>query len=542
MLEPGDTLNHGAYRIIKELGAGGFGVVYLGEEAALPRSVAIKTILPEVVSRERHAVEALLNEARLNAGLDHPGIIPVYYVGQEPIRGHVVHYIVMEYVQGGDLETVLSLGTVDLEQRLRWMGQIAEGLAHAHQQGIVHRDLKLRNTLLSRHRNVKIGDFGLAKAVGTETKTIMKALGTPGYVSPEQIQGRTTDFRSDVYSLGVMYYQILTGRLPYDAPDTSDSTAKAMAICYQHVNTPVPSARFLNPAVPVELDDLVRRMMAKSPADRPANAAEAAQFLERVVLPESKADGSRRWWAWATVVGAVLALGATGFLVGPKIRDAITMVQPDSGQLHGFVTDKLAEAGLNLRVDVSPEQIVMLTGRVTSSEQIALAVRLARAIPGVKGVRENIEVIVPPPTPADLERRVGASLTEGGLRLRVVASSDGTVVLTGSVLRAEQRAQAVRLARAVPGVKTVEDRIAIEAEDLREIELRVQQSLRENGLTDLTVVVNQARIVTVTGVVKTKVDRDRAIRLALVPGVVRVEPRINCMHGPGCWSEIAPAR
>jgi len=241
-------------------------------------------------------------------------------------------------------------------------------------------------------------------------------------------------------------------------------------------------------------------------------------------------------------VGAVLALGATGFLVGPKIRDAITMVQPDSGQLHGFVTDKLAEAGLNLRVDVSPEQIVMLTGRVTSSEQIALAVRLARAIPGVKGVRENIEVIVPPPTPADLERRVGASLTEGGLRLRVVASSDGTVVLTGSVLRAEQRAQAVRLARAVPGVKTVEDRIAIEAEDLREIELRVQQSLRENGLTDLTVVVNQARIVTVTGVVKTKVDRDRAIRLALVPGVVRVEPRINCMHGPGCWSEIAPAR
>jgi len=538
MLEPGDTLNHGAYRILKELGAGGFGVVYLAEEAALGssvRSVAIKTILSEVALRDRHAAEGLLNEARVSAGLDHPGIVPVHYVGQEPVRGHVVHYIVMEYVQGGDLETVLSMETVNLGQRLRWMRQIAEGLAHAHQQGFVHRDLKLRNILLSRNGNVKIGDFGLAKAVGTETKTITKGLGTPGYISPEQIENRTTDFRSDVYSLGVMYYQMLTGRLPYDAPDVSDSTAKAMAIFYQHVNAPVPSARFLNPAVPAELDQLVRQMMAKSPADRPANAAEVTQLLERVALAESTGGGGPRWSGWATVVAAILAVAATGFFVVPKIRHA--QVPPDPGQLQRLVADKLGDASLKLRVDVSPEQIATLTGQVTSLDQKEQAVRLARAVPGVKDVRDNIEVVVPPPTPADLERRVAASLTENGLRLRVVASSDGMVVLTGNVLTAEQKAQAVRLARAVPGVKTVEDHIAIAAVDPDEIELRVERSLRENGLSNLRVMVSRARIVTLTGVVKTNVDRDRAIKLALVPGVVRVEARINCTQGPGCWSE-----
>jgi osmotically-inducible protein OsmY len=632
MLEPGDTLNHGAYRIVKELGAGGFGVVYLAEEVALRRSVAVKTILPEVAARDRNAAEGFLNEARMNAGLDHPGIIHIHYVGQESVRGRVVHYIVMEYVQSGDLETVLSLETVDLGQRFRWMRQIAEGLAHAHQQGIIHRDLKLRNILLSRNRNVKIGDFGLAKAVGTETKTIMKGLGTPGYVSPEQIQGRTTDCRSDVYSLGVMYYQMLTGRLPYDAPEASDSTAKVMAICYQHVNAPVPSARSLSPAVPAALDQLVRRMMAKSPADRPANAAEVAQSLERVALVEPEESGGPRWSAWAAVAGAVLVLGAAIFFMVPKVvpkffgdpakgvdgrnvqppvkpiddgkrldgqvdvrqierlvrqklwesglvkltadvgndqfvmltgsaqsqeekdravriagsvggvkgvreRIDLAALLPDSDQLQRLVIDKLAEKGFNLRVDVSPERIATLTGHVMNAEQKDQAVRLARAVPGVKSVRENIAIAAPPPGPTDLERRVSATLRDNGLNLRVNASADGVVVLIGSVTSAEQKVQAVRLARAVPGVKAVDDRTAIADVAPHAIELRVGQSLRENGLSNLKVVVSPARIVTLTGVVKTNVDRDRAIKLAWVPGVVRVEPRINCQHGPGCWSE-----
>src|SRR5262245_20951440 len=280
MLQPGDTLSHETYRIVRELGAGGFGVVYLAEEVTpLGRQVAIKIIRPDVAAQDRNAAVAFYNEARVNAGLDHSNVVRIHSVGQETVRGQQIDYIVMEYVDHGDLETALAREPADMARRIRWMGQIADGLACAHEQGIVHRDLKLRNILLSRNGNVKIGDFGLAKSIGNPTLPVLKGLGTPAYISPEQVQGRTTDRRSDVYSLGVIYYQMLTGRLPYDASDASDSDARVMAICYQHVNAPVPSTRSLDPAVPLDLDLLVQRMMAKDPEQRPASALEVREVL-----------------------------------------------------------------------------------------------------------------------------------------------------------------------------------------------------------------------------------------------------------------------
>jgi len=279
MLEPGDTLNYGAYRIQRELGGGGFGIVYLADDVPLQRSVAIKTLRPEIATQDR-AADDFYNEARMNAGLAHPNIIPVHFVGQETVRGRVVHYLVMEFVGGGDLQSVIENETVGMAQRLVWMQQIADGLAHAHQQRVIHRDLKLRNVFVTASRTVKIGDFGLAKAMGTETKTVMKGLGTPAYVSPEQIEGRPTDFRSDVYSLGVLYFHLLTGRLPYDAPDATESR-KVLAICYQHVHAPVPSIRTILPTIPPVLDALVQRMMAKAPEHRAQSAVEVHQALSR---------------------------------------------------------------------------------------------------------------------------------------------------------------------------------------------------------------------------------------------------------------------
>jgi len=293
MLKPGETLNRGAYRIERKLGAGGFGVVYLAEDVMLRRKVAIKTIREDVAGGDPQVAEAFYAEARLTAVLGHPHIIPIYSVGEEEVSGWRLPYVVMEYVEGGDLETVLARARPALPQRLRWMEQIAEGLAYAHQQGVLHRDLKPRNVFVARNQTVKIGDFGLAKVLGADTRTVLKGVGTPAYISPEQIQGRPADARADLYALGIMYYQMCTDRLPFVAPESSDPTAQIMAIGYQHVHAPIPSARAANPDVPPDVDALIQHLMAKEPGARPASADDVAQVLERVVPPAPRASRPR---------------------------------------------------------------------------------------------------------------------------------------------------------------------------------------------------------------------------------------------------------
>ena len=464
MLQPGDTLNQGAYRILSELGSGGFGVVYVAEDMRLGRRVAIKTLLSEIAARERHAVEAFFNEARMNAGLDHPNIIPVYFVGQEPVRGRSLQYIVMEFVEGGDLETALAQQPGDLGRRVRWMRQIADGLAYAHQQGTIHRDLKLRNVFITRSGMAKIGDFGLAKSLGDPTKTIVKGLGTPGYGPPEQVNGQSTDARSDVYSLGVVFYHLLTGRLPYDAPD-SGTTARAMAIMYQHVNSPVPSARVVNPEVPPPLDALVQRMMAKAPDERPQSAAEVSQALAGIAL-QVPADGNGveiRWGAVAAAAAALVAVVAVAYGVYASWPPWSWVVsRPDGGSPIATVKPAPSPGPSTVPVSVpTPSPVPPPKDPPPSPPPKPGGSTVARPTPP-PGPSVSPPSPSPrpdsPASPATLKSQVEQRLRAANLQLDVAVNATGVVTLTGVVPTTSQKQKALELAR-VPGVKDVRSNI-----------------------------------------------------------------------------------
>ena len=529
MLQPGDTLNNGAYRVVRELGAGGFGVVYLADEVNLGRRVAIKTILPEVAARDRNAAAGFYNEARMNAGLDHPHIIPIYYIGQEQIRGAPVHYIVMEFVEGGDLDTVLARETVGLPQRLRWMRQIADGLAHAHQQGVIHRDLKLRNVFLARSQNVKIGDFGLAKAIGSETKTIMKGLGTPAYVAPEQIQGLSTTARADIYSLGVMYYQMLTGRLPYDAPEASDSNAKIMAICYQHVNAPIPSARALNAQVPPELDQLIQRMMAKRPEQRPASADEIIRLLERVALVESE----REWTfdpRWLAVPAAVVLLtgGAYG---GYRLWANWSVQAPPATAAHQTSpvpgpspSTPHSEPSRPPTPPARPEPAKPPIASPTTPSSSASTPPIVPASPEPPRVPTSapttVKPPVPVPSPAPTTTPSRPTLPSPGAAPSPSPPSQPQVA-TAPPEPSRPPATSARPTPVSPSAP-MPQRL-----DPEEMKTRLERQFRQASL-DLTVDVSSTGVVTLTGVVDEQAQRERALGLASqLPGVVDVKSRIN---------------
>jgi serine/threonine protein kinase/osmotically-inducible protein OsmY len=545
-VRPGDTLNHGAYRIERELGAGGFGAVYLADEIALRRKVAIKTILPEVVAREPRAAEVFYAEARLTARLAHPYILPIYFVGEEVTGGQSLPYIVMEYVDGGDLETILAKKSVDLRRRLRWMQQIAEGLGYAHEQGVLHRDLKPRNVFVTQHQTPKIGDFGLAKALGGETQTVLKGLGTPAYISPEQIQGHASDARADLYALGVMYYQMLTGRLPYDAPDVSDLAAKIMAIGYQHVHGPIPMAHAVNPEVPPDLDGLIQRLMAKTPEARPASAAEVAQAIEsllqsgpRTLIPLSP----------PTIAGSQTVVDSP--------QRSIAATQAAMGSTRAAIA-ATQEAPGSSRAAIAPTQAVGTSTRGLGAKWLALLAALL--ILGVGAFlfwsQMAVEVAAPPRSPIaqpspptqDAPKSAGGlpaelARTKPAEGQRQIQAQEEAARKRKEEEGARQKAEEARLAKLreeqrqqQEAKRTEEER---QARTQGETIAWLENAFRTAGFKDLTVAVSPDRIVTLTGAVQDQRQRDEAIRLAnLGPGVKDV--RSNLTVAPAAAAPANP--
>ena len=262
----------GRYRVVKQLGRGAMGIVYLAEDTEIARRVAIKTIALTGDDPERDRLEARFRqEARAAGGVSHPAIVTIYDVGRE---GDVA-FIAMELVEGRELRDLIQSGVLTPSQAVEFAALIADALAFAHERGVIHRDIKPGNIMVLPDGRVKLMDFGIARLSEPTVKTQTgQMLGSPQYMSPEQIAGDEVDGRADVFSLGVVLYEMVTGLKPFDAPDLSQ-------VLFWVVNMPAKPPSERRPGLPVVLDYIVARALKKKAAERYATAAEFAADLRR---------------------------------------------------------------------------------------------------------------------------------------------------------------------------------------------------------------------------------------------------------------------
>ena len=247
--------------------------VFLVHDAVLERDVALKVLRSQYRGDEEF-YERFGREARSAASLSHPNIVQVYDRGETPDG---TCYIAMEYVSGGTLKDRLDeRGPIEPERALAVTAQVAEALWAAHERGVVHRDIKPQNILVTDMGHLKVTDFGIARAASASTISATNAVfGTAGYLSPEQALGEPATPRSDLYSLGIVLYEMLTGVVPYRADNP-------VAVCMKHVTEPLTPPRRVDPTIPEIVDALVVKMLAKDPADRPASAAELLDDIDNV--------------------------------------------------------------------------------------------------------------------------------------------------------------------------------------------------------------------------------------------------------------------
>lgn len=262
----------GQFRIVERIGAGGMATVFKAYQPVLDRYVAVK-VLPDYHARDPVFKERFLREARAVAKLDHPNIVQIYLFGEE----ENITYIVMQYIDGGTLKDLLKQsGALTVADALKFVIQAAEGLGAAHQRGIIHRDVKPANMLLRKDGHLLLSDFGIVKILeGTTNLTrVGTGIGTPQYMSPEQGTGQPVDASSDIYSLGIVFFHCLTGRVPFNAESPLTITVK-------HLNDPLPVAFLRHVNVPAQIEQVIVKMTAKAPASRYQTTSECISELLR---------------------------------------------------------------------------------------------------------------------------------------------------------------------------------------------------------------------------------------------------------------------
>ncbi len=280
-IEVGIPKKIGRYDILQELGRGGMGVVYKAQDSLLHRTVAIKLILTANVPDEDPGryKRRFYREAEVAARMNHPDIVAIYDVGEDKSTGQP--YLVMEFVEGVPLEDLLerTKGPLPLEKSLDIGIQAAKAMEYAHRQGVVHRDIKPANIMINPEGKVEITDFGIARLAGSQMTQLGQVLGTPAYMSPEQLMGGQVDGRSDIFSLGIVLYQMLTGKMAFSA----DTLPELMLRIIQ--NTPTP-AREWNPNLPPDIEPMLSKCLVKVPAERYQTASELVADLEALRAPQ----------------------------------------------------------------------------------------------------------------------------------------------------------------------------------------------------------------------------------------------------------------
>ncbi|HWY21939.1 MAG TPA: serine/threonine-protein kinase [Candidatus Acidoferrum sp.] len=422
----------GRYEILAELGRGAMGVVYKARDPKINRVVAVKTVALGGQSPEDELEyrERFVREAEAAGRLSHPGIVTIFDVGEEPETR--APYIVMEYVSGPSLEKLLSgeNHTLPLERALQLTLELAEALDCAHSQGVVHRDLKPANILITEEGHAKIADFGIAKLNLANLTLAGRALGTPAYMSPEQLSGEEVDGRSDLFSLGVILYTVLTGYRPFQGNS-------ALTVSFKVVNRdPVP-ASILDTELPPGLDYIIARAMAKDPAQRYQRGMEMVldiQELREGREPWSKTKqpgsfagsdavqtASLRAKAWATGQRAVTSKAPIGNRPALALsRDALENLLNKMRQKSfagAMLLLGLIVFGLQLRPLIWPEKVAT---RYTATESLPLEAQAASGKEANAVIEPRAAAATPAaPAPAPVVKKLTRRAAAGGSAAQV---------------------------------------------------------------------------------------------------------------------------
>ncbi len=277
MLKPGTYLQD-RYEILEKIGSGGMADVYKAQCHTLNRMVAIK-VLKDEFSTNENSVNRFKMEAQSAARLTHPNIVNVFDVVDEGD----IHYIVMELIEGITLKSYIAKkGRLEARETIGIAIQVAQGMSAAHQHNIIHRDIKPQNIIISKDGKVKVADFGIARAASSNTQEL-NAIGSVHYISPEQARGETVDARSDIYSLGITMFEMVTGRLPFDGENT-------VSVAMAHLEDPITPPKVCNPDIPENLERIILKCTEKRPEDRYASAKEVIADLRRALIHP---DGGR---------------------------------------------------------------------------------------------------------------------------------------------------------------------------------------------------------------------------------------------------------